>query len=381
MDLLIGQRGIAREYRLPDKEGLLDELEKFLSGDDTIRQQYVTNQERLRERFIGSEIEDFSPSTDAHVEANLYAARGNFAAAAKEFASFSRDAEAEDFTAHASFYDFQSLIYALAEGEDTTDVLGREPEAIIDSALNRNPPSSSLVAALRQMRSTEEDEMTNAQEQLLKLDQKQQAHARFIRWRDEIGEAAPEGSDAAEEDVWKEYWRSRTRSPDHDELVNVYSEMFELLGTDTPLKENKENDVSITWRRSAESEFTLAMEVKGWDDQSRDDPPDLESDHVIQARDNANEIDADAVLLTTSRRSRQREVPTKAENLGVFYMLQEEGISFADLMAKQCAALTEVERGIKSVNDIPLDAATIYELFSSGSGGEIDTQDIQKLLK
>jgi len=39
--------------------------------------------------------------------------------------------------------------------------------------------------------------------------------------------------------------------------------MFELSGADTPQQETKDNDLSITWRQSAEREFTLVMEIKG----------------------------------------------------------------------------------------------------------------------
>lgn len=379
IDLLIGQRGIAREYRLPDEEELLNGIEAFLQGDDEFRERFIADQEKLRERFIGSDVENFSPSTDVHVEANLYAARGNFTEAAKEFASFSRDAEAEDFTAHASFYDFQSLTYGQAEGVDTVDVLGREPESIIDSALNRNPPSSSLVAALRQMRSTEDIDPEKAQEQLVRLEQKQQAQARFIRWRDEVEPPAPTGTDATELDAWKQYWRSRIRSPHHQELVDAYSDMFELLGTDSPQFETANNDVSIAWRSSPENTFTLAMEMKGWNDDERDEPPDLTTDYVEQARDNANSIDADAVLLVTSRRSRHREVPSVAENLGVYYLLQEAGVAFADLIAEQSVTSSRVQQNIGSVNDLPYDAVTFFGLFADNSGGEIDTHDVQNL--
>lgn len=379
-DLLIGQRSIAREYQLPTNEELIDEAENFLSGDDEPRKRHIEDPQKLRKRFLGSEIDDFSPGQNEHVEANLYAARGNFAQAAKRFASFSRKADKEDSTAHASFNDFQSLVYGLADGVTTEDVLDRKPEAIIDDALNRNPPSGSLIAALQQMRSSKETDTEQARREMRSQKQRRQSLYCFNRWYDKVEDDAPSGQDAIDEEAWKVYWRSRLAASEHSELASAYSEAFELLGTETPQREVKDNDLSISWQQPSGEDYTLAIEVKGWDSEERDEPSDLKPAHVSQARTNANKINADDVLLVSSRRGREREVPRTAEDLGVSCMLEEAGIAFADILARQCSILSQIEKGREGQDNIPVHVRKLNSILKENAGGIIDTQEFRDLV-
>ncbi len=379
-DLLIGQRSIAREYQLPTDEELIDEAESFLSGDDEPRKRHIDNQQNLRERFLGSEIDDFSPGQNEHVEANLYAARGNFSQAAKRFASFSRKAEKENYTAHASFNDFQSLVYGLAYGVTTQDVLDRKPEAIIDDALSRNPPSGSLIAALEQMRHSKETDTEQARREMRSQKQRRQALYCFNRWYDGVKDNAPSGQDATDEEAWKAYWRNRLSESEHSELVSAYSEAFELLGTDTPQREVKDNDLSISWQQPSGEDYTLAIEVKGWNSKERNGPSDLKADHVSQARTNASKINADGVLLVTSRRGRERDVLKTAEDLGVFCVLNDAGIAFADVLASQCSMLSQIKKGISDADDVPVPVGKLNSILEKTAGGKIDMQEFRDLI-
>ena len=377
-DLLIGLRGISREYQLPTDEDLLDEAADFLEGDDKPRERFISDPQQLRERFLGREIEDFSPGTTQHVEANLLAARGNFAQAAKSFATFSRNAEAEGYSAHASFYDFQSLIYGLADRGTTDDVLDRSPEAIIDESLGRNPQSSPLLAALQQMRSTEEIDTEKARIEMRSKEQRRQSFYCFIRWHEEVEESAPTGEDVTNEEQWKSYWRERLQEGDHSELTSAYSEAFELLGTETPQREVKDNDLRIAWKTPSGDEYVLAVEVKGFDSTRTDGQSDLKSENVKQARLNGNKIDADSVLLATSRAGRDREVPETAKEYGVFCIHGDAAISLADLMAKQCTVLAQIERKQKSTDDVPIWAGQLSQLLRE-EGGVITAQEMKDL--
>lgn len=378
-DLLIGRRGIVQEYEMPVEEGLLDEVDDFLGGDDDLRSRYIENPERLRKRFLGSDVEGFSPGTTQHVEANLFAARGNFTRAAKQFERFSQNAEEQGYPDYASFYDFQSVVYGSADTGSTEDTLNRSTDAIVDGALERNPQSGSLVAALRQIQSSEDIDTGQARIEMRVKQQKRQAFYCFTRWYDEADGEVPDEEEYTKVDPWKEYWRKRFEASDHSELTSAYSEAFELLGTDTPQREKQDNDIRIRWETENGEEFILAVEIKGWDPEAVDSEPNLKSDNIRQARTNARKIDADATLLASSRSARNRDVPGSAETFDVHCLNGDASVAFADMMAEQCAILAKVERNQIDRNQVPLWARKIQQLLET-DGSVLDGHEIRALI-
>ncbi|AAV44293.1 putative helicase (plasmid) [Haloarcula marismortui ATCC 43049] len=378
-DLLIGRRGIAQEYELPTETGLLDDAEAFLNGDDSLRSSYITDPEQLRKLFLGSDVEGFSPGTIQQVEANLFAARGNFTRAAKQFERFSQNAEEQGYPDHSSFYDFQSIVYGSADTGSTSGTLNRSTDAIVDAALDRNPQSGALVAALRQIQSSEETDTQQARIEMRVKQQKRQAFYCFTRWYDEADGNVPDRDHYTSVDPWKEYWRSRFAKAEHSELTSAYSEAFELLGTDTPQREKQDNDLRIRWETENGEEFILAVEIKGWNPDTVDSEPDLKSDNIRQARTNARKIDADAALLASSRSGRTRDVPGSAETYGVHCLNGDASVAFADMMAEQCAILATVEQNQIDRNQVPLCARRIQKLLES-DGRILDGQEIRALI-
>lgn len=378
-DLLIGRRGIAQEYGLPVEVGLLDEAEDFLNGDDNLRDRYIEDPEKLRKRFLGSDVEGFSPGTTQHVEANLFAARGNFSQAAKQFERFAKNAGEQGYPDYASFYDFQSVVYGTADTGSTDDTLNRSTDAVTNAALDRNPQSGSLVAALRQIQSSEETDTERARIEMRVKQQKRQAFYSFTRWYDEAGGGVPDKEHYTRVDSWKEYWRNKFAAADHSELTSAYSEAFELLGTDTPQPEKQDNDLRIRWETESGEEFILAVEIKGWEPEEVDSEPNLKSDNIRQARTNARKIDADATLLASSRSARNRDVPGSAETYGVHCLNGDASIAFADMMAEQCVILAKVERNQIDRSQIPLWARKIQELLEN-DGGILNGQEIRALI-
>ncbi|WP_227355759.1 DEAD/DEAH box helicase family protein [Haladaptatus salinisoli] len=379
LDLLIGQRGIKREYSLPVEEGLLDELASFLDGDDSVRDQYVDRQERVRGRLLDSRIDDFNPIAEDLIEANLLASRGNFSEAARKFASSARDAEEGDYMAHASFFDFQALCYSIAEEESANKIMGRSIESAIDRALQRNPPSGSLVNAFRQMRTNVTENDVEPSEEIIHIELKKQSVTQFGYWSEEHHDEIPEEEKRSNIDAWKTYWRSRLTSADHEDLLDSYIDAFELLGTNTPRRELKDNDASVSWDISSDEVLTLAVEIKGWDNNNRNKASELKVDHIIQARENAEKIDANVVLLATSRKGWEREVPRKSKQRSVSFITHQSALAFADILAEQCKILYEVDAGAKSIDDVPIDAISLNPLLKQG-GGEVDSQDLRDLV-
>ncbi|MDZ7849429.1 MAG: DEAD/DEAH box helicase family protein [Halodesulfurarchaeum sp.] len=378
LDLIIGKRGFRRDFELPDDPDLIAQVMKFISGDDQRRSKYANDAEQLR-RSVLSEIDDYSPGVNAHVNANLFVARGNFSEAAKEYSTFAIEASKEDYNAHASFYDYQSVAYAKAEEPNEEDLLGSKPEAVINRSLGRNPPSSALVMALRQLNAGQSEEASDEVEKYaVELDLKRQSHYSYLSWVEDVSDVIPDQENRTDINKWQEYWRKKLTQADHDDLLDAYIEAVQLLGTDTPHRELDKNDAKIVWKSTADRDYSIALEIKGWDPEKRDDPPELKEDNVEQARTNADHVDADAVLLATSRKGRQRRVPEKARQMGVSIVRYETAIAFADLLAEQCVAIEEVESGKKDSSDIPYHANNLKEMLSS-SGGEIDSIDVSVL--
>lgn len=380
LDILIGQRALAREYSLPIDPELMEDAAEFLDGIDSLRDDSIDNEEDLLDLFLEEEIDDYSPPISERVEANLFACRNNFTQAARTFRDFSEHANDQDFGAHASFYQFQALAYAEGSVQSTSDVLERDREILIDQALQRNLPSSAINGALRQMRETQQVGVEEARESLLDLELKQQSVARYRRWVEEQEEEIPPPNQREDVESWKEYWRPRIRQDDHDKLVSAYCDIFELLGTDTPQKEHEDNDARISWRSGPNDRFALAVEVKGWDSDARDSPPELKPEHINQARDNADNIDAQAVMLFSSRQGRARETIRAAENQRVYFSTIQSGRTIADMISKQCSVIQQVINRSQTVHDVPLTANSIVHLIEGGQGGEISTQNIREIL-
>lgn len=378
-DLLIGRRGIVQDYELPVEEQLLDEAEEFLNGDDNLRSRQIEDPENLRKRFLGSDVDEFSPGTAQHIEANLFAARGNFTRAAKQFERFAENAEEQGYPDHASFYDFQSVVYGSADTGSTKDTLNRSTDAIIDAALDRNPQSGALVGALRQIQSSEETDPKQARIEMREKQQKRQSFYFFTRWYDEKDGGVPERENYTDIEPWKEYWRDRFSTPHHSKLTSAYSEAFELLGSETPQREVQDNDLRIRWETEVGDEFTLAVEIKGWDPETVDSEPNLTTGNVRQAQTNARKIDADATLLASSRSARNRDVPGSAETYDVHCLNGDASVAFADMMAEQCAILAEVERNQIDRSQVPLCARKMQQLLES-DGQILDGQEIRALI-
>jgi hypothetical protein len=373
-DILISKFGLRRDFSLPTEEELLDDAERFLRGDDEIRERYSSKAERAEKRYLQNDLDGFSPESHDRVKANLFAARGNLSAAATQFSSFANDADLEGYDSHASFYDLQSLIYSEGVNSDTQAVLGRQFDSIVNDALDRNPGSSTIVSALNQFQS---DEQSSTKElELTQLDLKEEARFSFSRLLEDERERLPDPDDRDDPEEWKEYWRARLQEPDHGDLLDAYCDVFELLGSNTPQKEISDNDAKIEWEHRHKNNYRLAVEVKGWESDSRDSPPELKVDHVEQARDNARHIDADSVLLVSSRRGRQRLVQQKAEELGVHVIREHQGRALANRLSEQCAALHKYSKSRIGRESIPLDAVSFEALLQSQSGGEIDAEDI-----
>lgn len=380
LDILIGRRGIKPEYGLPNEETLLEEVHSFLSGDDELRESHVQNQERARERYLQGGMDRFSPDANQVIEANLLESRGNFSEAARNFESLARSADQGGFEAEASFFDFQALCCSFANDVDSQDIFGRDQDALIERALNRNPANTALVAALRQAQLGSDSGTEESQEQLTEMELKRQGYLHYQHNQDKYDEANPSGDLSNPED-WTDYWRNRLTAADHEELLDAYIDAFRLLGTDTPHREIQNNDASVQWSTEPGTRYTIALEVKGWNDDLRDSPSELKVDHLTQARDNAQNIDANAVLLVSSRTGHEREVPRRADELDVSYITNDSGIALADVLAHQCATFHRISEGAAGMSDIPIDVLFISSILQSDRGTEINPAQIREAIE
>lgn len=375
LDILIGRRGVRQDYGLPNEEELIDGAEGFLDGQDGFRSQYLDEIERIRGRYLQGSSNGFSPSPNEVIEANLYLSRGNFAEAARIFERIARSAESEGYNGEASFFDFQAICCVSVSDVDASEIFSRTAESVISRALQRNPPSNALVAALRQSQPSEDHESEEAKRQLAQLRLRKEALYAYERHIDDYEEAL-DGENLSDSDNWIDFWRDRLHVGDHDDLVDAYMEVFQLLGTDTPHREVEQNDAKIEWETSPGNRFRLALEVKGWDEGDRDEPSQLRVDDIIQARDNAESIDADAVLLASSKRGYERDVPTEASNREVSWFDEQTATSLADLISEQCATLNRVSSRATDINQVSHDALFLSSLLIENPGGEVEPSDI-----
>ncbi|WP_336330911.1 DEAD/DEAH box helicase family protein [Haloarcula sp. CGMCC 1.2071] len=379
LDILIGKRGIKRDYRLPDDDELIEEVGDFFNGDDDLRERYRERQETARERYLQGSTNDFSPSPDQVVEANLYSARGNFTEAARMFESLARNADSEGFNAEASYFDFQGVCCGLVDDVDLREIYGRDVSSLIDQALQRNPPSNALVAALRQAQPDTDSGSDESQRQLTEMRLRQEGFMHY-QYNIEEFEDDIQGSDLTDIEVWRDYWRNRLTSSDHEELLDSYIRVFQLLGTDTPHREIENNDAKVQWETQPGEIFTVALETKGWGEDQRDTPSELKVDHIIQARDNAENIDADGVLLVSSREGYERDVPTEAENREVAWFDKPTALAIADLIAEQCVTFHRITERATGQDEIPHDALIFSTIIKENPGGEVIPGDIRSEL-
>lgn len=379
LDILVGKRGIKRDYRLPDDDELIEEVDNFLSGDDDLRERYRERQETARERYLQGTSNGFSPSPNQVVEANLYSARGNFTEAARVFESVARNADSEDFNAEASYFDFQGVCCGLVDDVDLGEIYGRNLGSLIDQALQRNPPSNALVAALRQAKPDTDSGSEESQRQLTEMHLRREGLMHYQYNIDEF-EDDLQDSDLTDHGVWTDYWRNRLTSPDHEDLLDAYIQVFQLLGTDTPHREIENNDAKIQWETLPGERFTVALESKGWGADQRDSPSELKVNHIIQARDNAENIDADGVLLATSREGYERDVPTEAGNREVSWFDKPTALAIADLIAEQCVTFHRISEQAAGQDEIPHDALLFSSLLKENPGREISPSNIRSEL-
>lgn len=321
----------------------------------------------------------FSPSPNQVVEANLYSARGNFNEAARMFESIARNADSEDFNAEASYFDFQGVCCGLVDDVNLRDIYGRDLGSLIDQALQRNPPSNPLVAALRQAQSDTESDSEESQRQLTEMRLRQEGLMHYQYNIDEFEDDLRD-SDLSSLEDWKDYWRGRLTSPDHEDLLDSYIRVFQLLGTDTPHREIENNDAKVQWETQPGERFTVALETKGWGADQRDSPSELKVDHVIQARDNAENIDADGVLLASSREGYERDVPTEAENREVAWFDKPTALAVADLIAEQCCTFHRITERAAGQDEIQHDALIFSSLLKENPGEEVVPADIRSEL-
>jgi len=221
------------------------------------------------------------------------------------------------------------LCCSFANDVDSQGIFGRDQDSLIERALNRNPANTALVAALRQAQLGSDSGTEESQEQLTEMELKREGYLHYQHNQDKYDEANPSGDLSNPED-WTDYWRNRLTAADHEELLDAYIDAFQLLGTDTPHREIQNNDASVQWSTEPGTRYTIALEVKGWNDDLRDSPSELKVDHLTQARDNAQNIDANAVLLVSSRTGHEREVPRRADELDISYITNDSEIALAD---------------------------------------------------
>lgn len=378
LDILIGRRGIKPDYELPVQDRLVEDIQSFLDGDDEFRDRHEESQRRARSRYLQGGSDRFNPDPNQVIEGNLLESRGNFAEAARKFESLARDAARDGYPAEASFFDFQALCCSAADDVDAQEVFGRSEDALIERALERNPSHNELVAALRQAQLGSETDAEESKRQLTQMDLRREAYIHYSHNIDSFEDDLPD-EDLSSPDTWRDYWRNQLTAADHEDLLDSYIEIFQLLGTDTPHREIKNNDASIQWKIAPGRRFTIALEVKGWNDDLRDSPSELKNDDLEQARENAENIDADAVLLVSSRQGYERGVPRKAEQLDVSFITHHAAIALADLLAEHCATLHRIDSGAGGMDDIEIDALFISSILQKGSGVEIDPSRIREL--
>jgi hypothetical protein len=378
LDMLIGQRGIWREYRLPGDE-LLDRIAAFLKGDDSLREEHRERQERARGALIVPQHDVFRPDATTIIEANLLLARGNFEVALQKFRRVARDADQAGSQAHAAFYEYQMA--AMGSELVTPEAESFGPggrQGVLQTALQRNPGSPPLVAALRQAAAGLSQPETGFPEAHTKLTLQKRALGFYERWITRVEEEAPSEESLENVSAWKEFWRRKLSAAEHTDLLYGWTDAFQLLGCDSPQHEESQNDARISWADIPDKR-ALAMEVKGRQSLSGAESTELTVDDVIQARDNATRIDADMVLLVTSKAKREREVPRAAKDRGVLVILEETATALADLLAVQCVALQRVCSGKASTSDVPFEMAAIRKVLQD-SQDLVPSSPIRKLI-
>lgn len=379
LDLLIGQRGICRRFTLPSNAELLDHIEAFLEGDNALREDYREKQEETRDLLAKPGPQPFRPDVAALIEANLLVARGNFDAALHKYRRLAQDAAQSDSADHAAFYEYCQVSMAdvlSAREEDNFGPGGRK--GLLEQALNRNPGSPSLVAALRQSIAGDEQPEEGFYDAQMRLTLQRRSLTYYDRWIVKVGEEAPSEESLTDVKAWKKYWRTRFSAADHTDLLLSWTDAFQLLGSDSPKLEESQNDAAVSWKMR-EGQRTLALEAKGRQSIDGAESTELTVDDVVQAADNARRIDADLIVLATSKAKRQREVPSAARDRGVRVILEETATACADLMATQCAALEKVRLHRTSAQEIPFEML-VFDGFVEASEDLIQSGAVRKLL-